>query len=49
LSDGLGLLDALIAHCALGQQATLCTFNIKHYRVIRNLKISQPYVRSPKP
>ncbi len=45
LSDGVGLLDALIAHCAIGQNATLCTFNIKHYRVIPNLKITQPYTR----
>ncbi|MDJ1185159.1 type II toxin-antitoxin system VapC family toxin [Roseofilum casamattae] len=45
LSHGLGLLDALIAHCALGKQATLCTFNVKHYRVIPNLKIAQPYTR----
>lgn len=45
LSDGIGLLDALIAHCAIGKNATLCTFNIKHYRVIPNLKIAQPYVR----
>ncbi|MEA5552327.1 PIN domain-containing protein [Anabaena cylindrica UHCC 0172] len=45
LSDGLGLLDALIAACAVGQDATLCTFNIKHYRVIPNLIITQPYIR----
>lgn len=45
LSDGVGLLDALIAHCAIGKNATLCTFNVKHYRVIPNLKITQPYTR----
>lgn len=45
LSDGVGLLDALIAHCAIGKNATLCTFNVKHYRVIPHLKITQPYVR----
>jgi predicted nucleic acid-binding protein len=45
LSDGVGLLDALIAHCAISKNATLCTFNIKHYRVIPNLQIAQPYVR----
>ncbi|MEH1885764.1 PIN domain-containing protein [Nostoc sp.] len=31
LSDNLGLLDALIAACAVDRGATLCTFNIKHY------------------
>lgn len=45
LSDGVGLLDALIAHCAIGKNATLCTFNVKHYRVIPNLKMIQPYER----
>lgn len=45
LSDNLGLIDALIAACAVGSSATLCTFNIKHYRVIPGLKIEQPYDR----
>ncbi|MDQ4076127.1 MAG: PIN domain-containing protein [Chloroflexota bacterium] len=31
LSHSLGLLDALIASCAVGLSATLCTFNVKHY------------------
>src|SRR5947209_17505975 len=33
LPHGLGLLDALIAACAVGLSATLYTFN-KHYRVV---------------
>lgn len=45
LSDSLGLLDALIGACAVGQGATLCTFNVKHYRVIPGLVIAQPYTR----
>jgi predicted nucleic acid-binding protein len=45
LSDSLGLLDALIAACAVGRGATLCTFNVKHYRVIPGLMIAQPYTR----
>ncbi len=45
LSDSLGLLDALIAACAVGQGATLCTFNVKHYRVIPSLIMVQPYTR----
>ncbi len=45
LSDGLGLLDALIAACVIGQSATLYTFNVKHYRVVPGLTIEQPYTR----
>lgn len=45
LSHGLGLLDALIAATALGRDATLCTFNIKHYRSVANLLLYQPYQR----
>src|SRR5256714_2400157 len=45
LSHGLGLLDALIAACAVGRQATLCPFNDKHYRVVPGLVIVQPYTR----
>ncbi|MGV0024644.1 PIN domain-containing protein [Phormidesmis priestleyi] len=43
LSDRLGLLDALIAACAVGRNLTLCTFNVKHYRVVPNLLTAQPY------
>ena len=45
LSNSLGLLDALIAACAVGRGLTLCTFNVKHYRVGPNLAIAQPYAR----
>jgi predicted nucleic acid-binding protein len=45
LSDRLGLLDSLIAACAVGHEATLCTFNVKHYRVVPGLVIVQPYDR----
>jgi predicted nucleic acid-binding protein len=45
LSHGLGLLDALIAACAIGQAGTLCTFNVKHYRVVPGLMTAQPYTR----
>src|SRR5438874_906436 len=31
LSHGLGLLDALIAACAIGRSARLYTINVKHY------------------
>src|SRR5262245_44744697 len=36
-SQNLGLLDALIAACAVGRSATLYTFNDKHYRVVPGL------------
>jgi predicted nucleic acid-binding protein len=45
LSHRLGLLDALIGACAVGRAATLCTFNVKHYRVISGLTTEQPYPR----
>jgi predicted nucleic acid-binding protein len=45
VSHSLGLLDALIASCAVGLSATLYTFNTKHYRVVPNLIVEQPYKR----
>jgi predicted nucleic acid-binding protein len=45
LSHGLGLLDALISACAVGQSATLHTFNDKHYRVVPGLVTVEPYTR----
>jgi len=45
LSHRLGLLDALIAACAIGLAAPLCTFNVKHYRIVPGLQIEQPYSR----
>lgn len=45
LSHGLGLLDALIAACAIGHQGTLLTFNTKHYRALPELDLEAPYSR----
>src|SRR5437660_12236583 len=45
LSHGLGLLDSLIAVCALSRSATLFTFNLKHYQVVPSLKLAKPYKR----
>ncbi len=45
LSHGLGLLDSLIAACTIGLSATLCTFNVKHYRNVSGLLLEQPYTR----
>lgn len=43
LSHGLGLLDALIAACAIGLAADLYTFNVKHFQVVPGLVTVQPY------
>ncbi|MBE9155810.1 VapC toxin family PIN domain ribonuclease [Nodosilinea sp. LEGE 06152] len=45
LSHKVGLIDALIAACAVGRNSTLCTFNVKHYQVISGLSMEQPYSR----
>jgi predicted nucleic acid-binding protein len=45
LSLRLGLLDAMIAACAVGLVATLYTFNTKHYKMVPGLIIAQPYTR----
>ncbi|HWE95313.1 MAG TPA: hypothetical protein VG269_15205 [Tepidisphaeraceae bacterium] len=45
LSHNLGLLDALIAACAVGQSATLYTFNVKHYKAVPGLVVAQPYTK----
>ena len=45
LSQGLGLLDALIGATAVGLSAELCTFNDKHYRAVPGLVMVQPYTR----
>lgn len=45
VSNGLGLLDSLIAACAIGRLATLCSFNAKHYRIVPGLDLEQPYKR----
>ena len=43
LSQGLGLIDALIGQTAVGIGEPLATFNIKHYAFITGLSIVQPY------
>jgi predicted nucleic acid-binding protein len=45
LSHNLGLIDSLIGACAVGLSATLCTFNVKHYKVVPGLSMEQPYSR----
>ena len=45
LSNKVGLIDVLIAACAVGRNAILCTFNVKHYRIIPGLSLEQRYSR----
>jgi len=45
LSHRLGLLDSMIAACAIGLSADLCTFNLKHYQAVPGLTTTQPYLR----
>lgn len=45
VSQGLGLLDALIAACAVGLSAELCTFNDKHDRMVPGLATVRPCTR----
>ncbi len=45
LSHRLGLIDSMIAACAIGLSAGLCTFNLKHYQVVPGLTTTQPYSR----
>ena len=45
LSHSLGLIDSLVAAIAIGLGATLCTFNVKHYRAVAGLVTEQPYRR----
>ena len=43
LSHGIDLLDTLIAATAIGLHRPLATFNVKHYRMIADLELVQPY------
>ncbi len=45
LATGIGLLDVLIGECAIGLNATLCTFNTRHFRAMTALVTEQPYTR----
>lgn len=45
LSHGLGLIGGRIAATAVGLSATLRTLNVKHFRIVPQLIIRQPYSR----
>lgn len=46
LAFGLGIPDCLIAAAALCRNATLHTFNLKHFQKIHGLQVTEPYSRS---
>ena len=46
LSDGLGILDALIGQTAADLDISLQTFNAKHYSCVPGLKAAEPYDRT---
>ncbi|AIE84663.1 PilT domain-containing protein [Fimbriimonas ginsengisoli Gsoil 348] len=37
------MLDVLIAFTAIGLDAELCKFNVKHFRAVKELRTVQPY------
>ena len=45
LSSGLNIPDCLIAATALSRNARLYTFNLKHFQVVPELDVAQPYAR----
>lgn len=45
LAHGIGIIDMLIAQTAIGRDATLMTFNERHFRGIPGLTFAAPYAR----
>lgn len=45
LSHRVGIADLVIAHTALDYEATLYTFNQRHFNAIDGLRTQQPYTR----
>ena len=45
LTHRLGILDVMIGENAVGLGATLCTFNVRHFRSVPGLTTEQPYGR----
>jgi predicted nucleic acid-binding protein len=44
-TSGIGIPDCLIAATALSRDATLYTFNTKHFRAVHGLNVQQPFAR----
>lgn len=45
LSHGIGLLDCLIAACAVERSATLYSFNVRHFAAYPGLTVEKPYTK----
>ena len=45
LSHSVGIFDCLIAHTVIERNATLYTFNLRHYAHFPGLDAQAPYVR----
>ncbi len=45
LSEGIGIIDALVGQLAVSLNLPLCTFNRKHYTVIPQIQVLEPYSR----
>ena len=45
LSQGTGILDAIIGQIAVAAGGIIYTFNRKHYEAINDLQVREPYVR----
>lgn len=48
LGSGIGIPDCLIAAMAHVRNATVYTFNLRHFRLIPNLNVQSPYARPVK-
>ncbi len=46
LAHGVGIPDCLVAAMVVQRDATLLTFNLKHYHMFPGLDIQEPYVRA---
>ena len=45
LSHGIGLVDCLIAACAVERSATLFSFNVRHFGAYPGLTVEKPYTK----
>ena len=46
LSHGIGVIDCLIAACAVERSVMLYSFNIRHFAAYPGLTVERPYIKS---